>query len=465
MGTAFKQLTGWQDRNLNNLDHLFTANAGGRTAADWAAIAVILPDREADVATLARIARWNPAHLANLAGLFAADNGSLRVEFWAEIAAQLIDREADVATFARFSTARPSMQSWVHSHLAHLAGLFAANSGGRTAADWAAIAVERELIDREADVAALARIAGWQIANLVRLAHLFGEAIVAHVLNANAVDRTAADWATIAAQLVDREADVAMLARIPLWSAANLASLAQNRANYTGLKTLITARSAKEKSAALASEDLLKFLKDSLKADQNVGAVSTEIDDSPKGRATAGWNSFAKCVELLGRQIPDFSSLTANHEMITSFHEAWQASHPDVGVPDPDHANAGCTHEEGGWIYLNIITGSLSVIRSFGGAGCTKKGEWMTPRLELPKVQLDSVVIARFHTHPWLGGPYEPSSTDKSAATQDGVLNIVVAQPKGPADVTLKYFPAGPNKRAHLAGDQGYPGALGALVP
>jgi len=460
MDPAFKHIHGWHPPNLTNLDGLFTANAGGRTGADWAAIAANLPDREADVATfariaagwhaaslvslsalfaanpggknagqwaaiavnlpnrmadvaaLARIAGWNPANLVNLAGLFAANAGGRTGGHWAAIAANLPDREADVATLARIAR-------WNHTNLAHLAGLLAANAGGRTAADWATIAAH--LIDREADVASLARIAAWNAANLANLAGLFA---------ANAGGRTAADWATIAAQWINGEAHVATLARVPRWTAADLASLAQNRANYALLKTLITARSNHEKSAALASPALLTILQNALV-----------------------WNDFAKCVELLGRKIPDFNNLTANHAMITAFRQAWQASNASI------HPNHG-QHEEGGWIYLNIITGGLSVTRQVAGAGAAIN-------LSAPAVQADSVVIAKFHTHPNLGPHWVhgPSGADTTNGALHGVPSVVIAQPHGPANVTLQFFQAGPASRAHLAGNQGLPGQAGGIAP
>ena len=170
---------------------------GAGTPRTWAAIAGTLPNRMADVAALAQIAGWNPANLATLAGLFAANAGGRTGGQWAAIAAHLPNREADVATMARIA-------GWKPANLASLAGLFAANAGGRAPADWATIAAR--LIDREADVATWARIAAWNIPNLASLAGLFA---------ANAGNRTAGDWATIAAQWIDHEAEIATLAQGP----------------------------------------------------------------------------------------------------------------------------------------------------------------------------------------------------------------------------------------------------------
>jgi hypothetical protein len=274
---------------------------------------------------------------------------------------------------------------------------------------------------------AFARIAGWNTANLANLAGLFA---------ADAGGRTAAQWAAIAAKLPNREADVATIARIPRWAAADLASLAQNLANYANLKTLITARSSSEKSAALGSQDLLKLLK---------GALP--------------WNDFAKCVELLGRKIPDFSKLVANNSIIKELRKAWLASNASN---IPNHGQ----HEEGGWVFLNLLTGDLSVQRQAAGAQAGID-------LSNPPAQADSVVVAKFHTHPnlgphWIhgpsGGPGHPRG-DIEVDTEHGVPDIVVAQPKGPADATLKFFQSGPASRTHLAGNQGLPGATGGTAP
>ena len=366
MDPALRQITGWHAPNLVNLDGLFAANAGGRTGADWAAIAANLPDREADVATLARIAAgWN---------------------------------------------APPTSPTWLASSRP-TPGAGPLNSGqplppicptGRpTSPPWRGLPVGTPQ----------PRQPGWPLRGQRRR-------------------QDSADWATIAAQWIDHEADIATLARVPRWTAADLASLAQNRANYALLKTLITARSNNEKSAALASQALLTILKNSL-----------------------SWNDFAKCVELLGRKIPDFNELTANNTMTTAFQQAWQASNASI------HPNHG-QHEEGGWIYLNIITGGLSVQRQAAGGQAAIN-------LSAPPVQADSVVIAKFHTHPNLGPHWVhgPSGADTHVDALHGVPDVVIAQPHGPANVTLQFFASGPASRAHLAGNQGLPGQAGGIAP
>jgi hypothetical protein len=221
-GMIFARLARWTSANVIALARAFAANAGGRSAADWAAIAAAhanLVDREAAVAVFARTAAWTPANLAALAGLFGAKAGGRSAAQWAAIAASLVDRQADVAALARVA-------AWTPANLATLAGLFAANGGGRSAAQWAAIAAH--LVDREADVAVFARIAAWNPGNLATLARLFA---------ADAGGRGPAQWAAIAANLVDREADVALFARIAGWTPANLATLSGLFATDAGGQT------------------------------------------------------------------------------------------------------------------------------------------------------------------------------------------------------------------------------------
>ncbi len=119
------------------------------------------------------------------------------------------------------------ISGWHPPNLTNLDGLFAASAGGTTAGQWAAIAAN--LPNREADVATFARIANWNPAKLAALARLFA---------ANAGGRSAADWATIAAQLIDREDDVAAFARIARWNATKLGNLARLFAANAGGRTV-----------------------------------------------------------------------------------------------------------------------------------------------------------------------------------------------------------------------------------
>src|SRR5260370_28900423 len=73
--------------------------------------------------------------------------------------------------------------------------------------------------------------------------------------------------------------------------------------------------------------------------------------------------------------------------------------------------------EEGGWIYLDIFTGRIKVVRA-------ARGVQNEIDLSTPPPSLDSVVVGKFHTHPnpasqgWVTGP---SPTDLVVAAHHGV--------------------------------------------
>jgi hypothetical protein len=87
----------------------------------------------------------------------------------------------------------------------------------------------------------------------------------------------------------------------------------------------------------------------------------------------------------------------ANHPIvIRAMDEAWRDSNPG----DP----MTC-HEEGGWIYLNRVTGQIFTHRAPPG------GQAFIDLSE-PVLYLDAVVVGSFHTHPNLGWVAEPSDAD-----------------------------------------------------
>jgi len=56
---------------------------------------------------------------------------------------------------------------------------------------------------------------------------------------------------------------------------------------------------------------------------------------------------------LLGRQAPDFATLSTHPVVLPALASAWTASKP--ALPGPGTTQ----HEEGGWIYMNLITGTV----------------------------------------------------------------------------------------------------------
>src|SRR5258707_1464010 len=105
---------------------------------------------------------------------------------------------------------------------------------------------------------------------------------------------------------------------------------------------------------------------------------------------------------------PTASELRDRPVVQAALEEAWHDSKPH----DPD-----TRHEEGGWIYINLSTGEITVRRA--AAGFQSEVNLANP----PHVT-GHVVVGVFHTHPnlsaegWEPGkePYEQRSTTRAAA-------------------------------------------------
>ncbi|MEQ9667841.1 eCIS core domain-containing protein [Coleofasciculus sp. G2-EDA-02] len=160
--------------------------------------------------------------------------------------------------------------------------------------------------------------------------------------------------------------------------------------------------------------------------------------------AELSWDDFAKSVELLGRQAPTANELLANGNVQSALGAAWT----DSQVNDPTNR-----HEEGGWIYLNLVTGEISTRRAPAGAQA---------RLDLgnpPQVD-ESIVVGDFHTHPnptSQGWQPRPSTQDHAHGAWAGVPGLVRSD--------IGDFTFGPNQRLHLAGNRGFPGSSGGVAP
>lgn len=168
---------------------------------------------------------------------------------------------------------------------------------------------------------------------------------------------------------------------------------------------------------------------------------------------TLAWDDFARCVELFGRRAPHFAALLRSPVVRSALRPAWTDSHPAVTPPGTGQ------HEEGGWVYLNLLSNTLSVRRQAAGAQAAIN-------LSSPPIEAHSIVVAKFHTHPnlgpqWLAGP---SAQDAIADGAHGVPDIVVGN-TGLDPAVFQTFASGPDGRAHLAGGQVLPGAAGGLAP
>jgi hypothetical protein len=136
-------------------------------------------------------------------------------------------------------------------------------------------------------------------------------------------------------------------------------------------------------------------------------------------------------------QAPTIEELRQAPAVKQALEQAWTDSLPG----DPERR-----HEEGGWIYINLMTGELTALRAATG---------LRAELEIGDLPLllDSVIVATFHTHPnptsegWNPGP---SDVDEEVLQRLGVPGLIRAD--------NGVYVAGPeSRRGGLAGGPGFP--------
>lgn len=122
-------------------------------------------------------------------------------------------------------------------------------------------------------------------------------------------------------------------------------------------------------------------------------------------------------------------------------HDALEQAWIDSVPSDPSQR-----HEEGGWIFIDITSGKIFVVRQ-------KPGEQASIDLSSPPTIPGSVVVGKFHTHPnpssdgWDPGP---SRQDEAIDAIHGVPDLIRA------DDGIHY--SGPiSRRGGLAGGPGFP--------
>jgi hypothetical protein len=134
---------------------------------------------------------------------------------------------------------------------------------------------------------------------------------------------------------------------------------------------------------------------------------------------------------------PTASELLEDSAVIQMLDQAWVDSQPG----DPR-----ARHEEGGWIFMNVSTGEITIRRALPG---------MQTAIDLsdPPLQSDCFVVGKFHTHPnptsegWNPGP---SPSDFAIDERHGVPDLIRADD----GIHL----SGPeSRRGGLSGEHGYP--------
>ena len=118
----------------------------------------------------------------------------------------------------------------------------------------------------------------------------------------------------------------------------------------------------------------------------------------------------------------------------------------DQAWTDSEANDPTARHEEGGWLYLDLATGEISVQRA---ARC----EQDEIDLSTPTLIPGSVVVGKFHTHPNLGSQgwvTGPSADDLYVDAIHGVPDLIKAED----GIHL----SGPDsRRGGLAGGLGFP--------
>jgi hypothetical protein len=134
---------------------------------------------------------------------------------------------------------------------------------------------------------------------------------------------------------------------------------------------------------------------------------------------------------------PTITELLSDLTVLNSLEEAWIDSQAEDAVR---------RHEEGGWIYMDLTTGQLSVQRAQPGGRATID-------LNQPPTIPGATVVAKFHTHPnpsadgWQPGP---SAADHKNAARHGVPSLIRA------DDGI-HFTGPPSRRGGLGNGPGYP--------
>ncbi len=180
--------------------------------------------------------------------------------------------------------------------------------------------------------------------------------------------------------------------------------------------------------AASGDKVTLAFTLDSLDKSEQL-ALRSDKTFMEKLRDKLAWNDFADCVQILGRRALTGEELKDHPDVIQQLNEAWDDSLPMMPpATSKDDIESG-NHEEGGWIYLNLVTGKLEFkkadkLRIIVRAGTPPE---MAIDLSLPPTLDDAVIIANYHIHPNEPGVYAegPSGDDYATIDSYGIPGLM----------------------------------------
>ena len=164
-----------------------------------------------------------------------------------------------------------------------------------------------------------------------------------------------------------------------------------------------------------------------------------------------GWNEMAAGIEILGQVMPGAGQIQGDGAVSGAMEGAWTKSSP---FPNDIESR----HEEGGWIYVNVFSGTISVVATSGGKASIDLGG-------APEVG-DSVLVGYFHTHP--NPSKEPDETGRKWKAEPSPADMALAGAfEVPAFIRADtgVIAYGPSQRPHFAGPKALPGSGSTTAP
>jgi hypothetical protein len=207
---------------------------------------------------------------------------------------------------------------------------------------------------------------------------------------------------------------------------------------------------------ASSPADLHAALK-ALEVDVKIDLLTDAAFKKELKTALGDWDEFVGCLEDLGASAPSAADLEADPTVHAALAEAWKDSLPEspFGLATSREEIETHNHEEGGWIYVNLITNTIVVRRQSAKDHLTFEEDdygnvLPAISLEMPTAPEDCVLVANFHVHPnqpryagasgWDGRSISGKNVPGLLRDTEGIRSY--------GDTT---------QRASLKGNQGYP--------
>ncbi len=147
--------------------------------------------------------------------------------------------------------------------------------------------------------------------------------------------------------------------------------------------------------------------------------------------ALSDWDEFAESIEDLGGRAMSADLLLENRTVKNAINDAWKDSLPTMPVAKNRDEIGTRNHEEGGWVYMNLVTSKVVIRRetaednTFISLDPTGEVDEIWISLDHPPKVEDSVLVAVFHVHPNQSRFASPSGPDGDSVTRRGVPGLI----------------------------------------